>query len=334
MTQKLTEEQQRSAHKIIVANRGDYTKESIYLDCHNCPRIYECDGRAFHVFSTKNFQTDNLRRSQVWLDEHSATAQEPPKRRPTPDEMVVGATVRVRLWDELVKDGVLSDRGNIQFPTIYFNNEMRQYCGNAYKVIKGGGYSRLSGCGDWTFIPEMLDYVEPEKVVEPKTTAVNFFDWRGEKVVFKDGRNNGAKYTVCSVTRDLALEGLFPFESTFIFKLLELEGLSYSARLFNLCETQDVAIEHTPDTLKIIKLENQVKDLTRKLVASERKCDRLARRLRAKWEASRDGEMATAEEIEAWHRSGNGVVIINRPSKILYNGHTDWIPATRGNLKL
>ena len=173
MTQKLTEEQQRSAHKIIVANRGDYTKESIYLDCHNCPRIYECDGRAFNVFLTKNFQTDNLRRSQVWLDEHSATAQEPPKRRPT------------------------------------------------------------------------------------------------------------------------------------------------------------------PDALRIIALERQVDDLTKKLDASKKLCERQQRRLRANWEAKRDGEMATREEIIAWFDAGKGAAIINgSASRIRLMSRTDWIPATRGNLKL
>ena len=289
MTQKLTEEQQRCAHKIIVANRGDCAKESIYLDCHNCPRIYECDGRAFHVFSTKNFQTDNLRRSQVWLDEHSATAQEPPKRRPTPDEMVVGATVRVRLWDELVKDGVLSDRGNIQFPTIYFNNEMRQYCGNAYKVIKGGGYSRLSGYGNWTFIPKMLDYVDPEKVVEPKAAK--------EKP-------------------ELVAKG-------------KVDNLPLELRFINFRDLLPV------DALRIVNLEDQVKDLTEKLAASTQRCERLQRRLRAKWEAKRDGEMATREEIIDWFDAGNGSAsLAGEKSKIIPKGHSSWMPATRGNLKL
>jgi len=323
MTQKLTEEQQRSAHKIIVANRGNCLKNSNYLNCCDCPNFFDTCGLSPSI----EFQAENLRRSQAWLDEHitdaeimaesprefcermvrtegkgkcipgceklclkcvlnlcetgcsgsifrfrrakaylashTATPQEPPKRRPTPEEMVVGAPVRVRLWDELVRDGKLSDRGHIQFPTIYFNKEMRQYCGNAYKVIKGGGYPHLDGCGDWTFIPEMLDYVEPEKVVEPVANAPK------------------------------------------------------------------------PDALRIIALEGQVDDLTKKLAASKKLCDRLQRRLRANWEAKRDGEMATREEIIAWFDSKKGAAMISyEESKICPNGHTTWIPATRGNLKL
>ena len=316
----------------------------------------------------------SLIRAKAYLASHPATPQEPPKRRPTPEEMVVGATVRVRLWDELVRDGKLSDRGHIQFPTIYFNKEMRQYCGNAYKVIKGGGYPHLDGCGDWTFIPEMLDYVEPEKVVDPKTTKVNFFDWFGKKVTFKDGRNKGAQYTVCETYRDLDFDGAIHFKTVFFFKLLEIKGASFPAQLFNLCETKDVAkpepvanapapeakekgnttvkgdVDKLPlgllhlinfrdllptDALRIIVLEGQVDDLTKKLTASTRKCEKLQRRLRANWEAKRDGEMATAEEIEAWLDSGKGVAIINGSSNwIGPNGRTDWIPATRGNLKL
>ncbi len=89
------------------------------------------------------------------------------------------------------------------------------------------------------------------------------------------------------------------------------------------------------DALRIIALEGQVDDLTKKLAASKKLCDRLQRRLRANWEAKRDGEMATREEIEAWLDSGKGVAIINGSSNwIGPNGRTDWIPATRGNLKL
>jgi len=256
MTQKLTEEQQRAAHKIIKANRGDCLKNSNYLNCCDCPNFFDTCGLSPSI----EFQSENLRRSQAWLDAHPATPQEPPKRRPTPEEMVVGAPVRVRLWDELVKDGKLSVYGHIQFPTIYFNKEMRQYCGNAYKVIKGGGYPHLDGCGDWTFIPEMLDYVEPEKLVDPKP----------------------------------------------------------------------VANAPTLDALRIIALEGQVDDLTKKLTASTKLCERQQRRLRAKWEAKH-----TTEEIEAWFDAGNGSAIHrDGKSTIRPKGHSSWMPATRGNLKL
>ena len=371
MDQKLTEEQQRAAHKIIKANRGDCG--SIFLpniSCIDCPNSSHNSGVLCFVSnfpeSSKSpaFQAENLRRSQAWLDthitdaeimaespqefcermvrtegkgkckcginydksfckscaipvngvgccvigcfyraqaylvSHPATSQEPPKRRPTPEEMVVGATVRVRLWDELVKDGVLSDRGHIQFPTIYFNKEMRQYCGNAYKVIKGGGYPHLDGCGDWTFIPEMLDYVEPEKVVEPKPITNTPTPEAKEKV------NTTVKGDVDKLPLGLL-------------------------RLINFRDLLPV------DALRIIALEGQVDDLTKKLAASKKLCDRLQRRLRANWEAKRDGEMATREEIIAWFDAGKGTAIINGfASRIRLMNCTDWIPATRGNLKL
>jgi len=418
MDQQLTEEQQRSAHKIIKANRGDCAKGSNYLNCHDCPKgddeSSECCANFPGDLRSPEFQAENLRRSQAWLDahitdaeimaetptefcermvrtegngrcftmikvnhslcktcvisingngcspleclerskaylaSHTATPQEPPKRRPTPDEMVVGATVRVRLWDELVKDGALSDRGHIKFPTIYFNNEMRQYCGNAYKVIKRFNnplrvYLEICGAdfGQWKFTPEMLDYVEPEKVVNPKDSAVNFFDWFGKKVTFKDGRNNGAKYTVCETYRDLDFDGAIHFKTVFFFKLLEIKGASFPAQLFNLCETQNaakpepVANAPKPDALRIIALEGQVDDLTKKLDESKKLCERLQRRLRANWEAKRDEEMATAEEIDAWWNAGKGSAIQrDGKSTICPKGCTDWIPATRGNLKL
>jgi len=170
---------------------------------------------------------------------------------------------------------------------------------------------------------------------------VNFFDWFGKKVVFKDGRNKGAQYTVCGTYRDLDFDGAIHFKTVFFFKLLEIKGASFPAQLFNLCETQNavepepVANAPTPDTLRIIALEGQVDDLTKKLAASTKLCERLQRRLRANWEAKRDGEMATEEEIEAWFDAGNGSVsLAGEKSKIIPKGHSSWIPATRGNLKL
>ena len=45
--------------------------------------------------------------------------------------------------------------------------------------------------------------------------------------------------------------------------------------------------------------------------------------------------MATREEIEAWFDAGNGSVsLAGEKSKIIPKGHSSWIPATRGNLKL
>ena len=436
MTHKLTEEQQRAAHKVIVANRGDCTKIDNYLNCHDCPKGDDesCDACDACVNFPRfpEFRAENLRTSQAWLDKHitdaeimaetrrefcermvrtegygrcfamikvnhslckncvisingngccprdclsrakaylsahPATPQEPAKRRPTPEEMVVGATVRVRLWDELVKDGVTKYKPN----SSAFTLSMKKFCGNTYKIIKRAGYPYLEGCADWTFTPEMLDYVDPEKVVKPKASEpVNFFDWLGKKVVFKDGRNRGINYMVCEVYNDLDFDGAIHFKSVFFFKLLELKGQSFPAHLFNLCETQDASepeplvkapteekksesvvkgkVDNLPselrlfnfgnsvDGLRIADLESQVADLTKKLVASERKCDRLARRLRAKWEAARDGEMATREEIIDWYHAEKGSAHIRESgSTILPKGRTTWIPATRGNLKL
>jgi len=339
MDQELTEEQQRSAHKIIKANRGDCGKRSNFLSCVDCPNSSYNSGVLCFTsdFPERSkspaFQAENLRRSQAWLDEHitdaeilaetpkefcermvrtkgfgkcfasitennslckncaisidgddccpneclerakaylashTATPQEPPKRRPTPEEMVVGAPVRVRLWDELVRDGILNCYGDIVFKNsvLCFTKEMRKFCGTTHKIIMRAGYPYLEGCGYLNFTPEMLDYVEPEKVVEP----------------------------------------------------------------------EPVADTPTPDTLRIIALEGQVDDLTKKLAASKKLCDRQQRRLRANWEAKRDGEMATREEIIAWFDAGNGAAMINgSASQIRLKNRTDWIPATRGNLKL
>ena len=89
------------------------------------------------------------------------------------------------------------------------------------------------------------------------------------------------------------------------------------------------------DALRIIALEGQVDDLTKKLAASKKLCERQQRRLRANWKAKRDGEMATKEEIDAWWSAGNGSAIQrDGKSTIRPKGRTDWIPATRGNLKL
>ena len=74
--QKLTEEQQRNAYKIIKANRGD-CKKGIYLNCFDCPRFYNgCSGDISDSLPLDDFKADNLRISQKWLDAHPATPQE------------------------------------------------------------------------------------------------------------------------------------------------------------------------------------------------------------------------------------------------------------------
>jgi len=354
MTQVLTEEQQRAAHKIIKANRGNCAKGSNYLYCIDCAHYNGV--KSCLNYRSPEFQAENLRRSQAWLDEHitdaeimaesprefcermvrtegkgkcipgceklclkcvlnlcetgcsgsifrfrrakaylashPATPQEPPKRRPTPEEMVVGAPVRVRLWDELVRDGKLVGNDILfQKGIIFFNDKMRKFCGTTHKIIVGGHSSNLDGCGDWTFIPEMLDYVEPKPVANaPKPEAKE----KGDTTVKGD-----------------------------------VDKLPIGLRFINFRDLLPV------DALRIITLEGQVDDLTKKLAASKKLCERLQRRLRANWEAKRDGEMAAREEIIAWFDAGRGCTIIDgQKSRIRPNGCTTWIPATRGNLKL
>ena len=355
MDQKLTEEQQRSAHKVIVANRGDCGKVSNYLNCCDCPNFFNsCD------LPSPEFQAENLRRSQAWLDahitdaeimaesprefcermvrtdgkgkckgmtifahtgtckncvlftnkicseklslirakaylaSHPATSQEPPNRRPKPEEMVVGAPVRVRLWDELVKDGKLDWEGDIFFQksSTFFFKEKQESCGTTHKIIKSGDFVILEGCKDWKYTSEMLDYVEPKPVANaPKPEAKE----KGDTTVKGD-----VDKLPIGLLRLINFRDLLP-----------------------------------TDALRIIALEGQVDDLTKKLAASKKLCERQQRRLRANWEAKRDGEMATREEIEAWLDSGKGVAIINGSSNwIGLKNRTDWIPATRGNLKL
>lgn len=377
MDQKLTEEQQRSAHKIIKANRGDCAYKGNYLNCHDCPKgddeSFECCANFQGDLLSPEFQAENLRRSQTWLDthitdaeimaesprefckrmvrtegygnciagmkgnhslckncvisingngcspleclerakaylaSHPATPQEPAKRRPTPEEMVVGAAVRVRLWDELVRDGESHTNNAIYFQksNISFVSDMKQFCGNTYKIIKRFNnplrvYLEICGAdfGQWKFTPEMLDYVEPEKVVEPEPFA------NAPKPEAKEKVNTTVKGDVDKLPLGLL-------------------------RLINFRDLLPT------DALRIIALEGQVDDLTKKLAASARKCEKLQRRLRANWEAKRDGEMATAEEIDAWFDAGNGSAsLAGEKSKIIPKGHSSWIPATRGNLKL
>ena len=403
MIQKLTEDQQRTAHKIIVANRGDCIKkydcnENI-LGCLICPNsTYNSGNRCFsseytNEYKDPAFQAENLRRSQAWLDahitdaeimaesprefcermvrtegfgickgrsffsntgsckncviftnkscsenltfsrakfylaSHPATPQEPPKRRPTPEEMVVGAPVRVRLWDELVRDGKVDVCGHILFSSTYsttfFDKEMRQYCGNTYKIIVGGHSSNLDGCGNWNFTPEMLDYVEPEKVVDPKPVA------NAPKPEAKEKSDTTVKGDV-DWTSLIAKQ--FESERALVTKSIvkgKVDNLPPGLRFINFRDLLPV------DALRIIALEGQVDDLTKKLAASKKLCERLQRRLRANWEAKRDGEMATREEIIAWFDAGNGAAMINgSASQIRLKNRTDWIPATRGNLKL
>lgn len=367
MTQELTEEQQRAAHKIIVANRGDCGKVSNYLNCCDCPNFFNsCDSPS------PEFQTENLRRSQAWLDthitdaeimaesprefcermvrtegmgksikcertgkcileskkycsyaicferaktylaSHPATSQEPPKRRPTPEEMVVGATVRVRLWDELVRDGILNCYGDIVFKNavLCFTKEMRKFCGTTHKIIKRAGYPYLEGCGYLNFTPEMLDYVEPEKVVysDYELSRRDRVDWASR--IAKQFESERALVTKSIVKG-------------------KVDNLPPGLHFINFRDLLPV------DALRIIALEGQVDDLTKKLAASKKLCDRLQRRLRANWEAKRDGEMATEEEIVAWLNAGKGSAILrDGKSTIRPNGSFDWIPATRGNLKL
>jgi len=366
MDQELTEEQQRSAHKIIKANRGDCGKRSNFLSCVDCPNSSYNSGVLCFTsdFPERSkspaFQAENLRRSQTWLDQHitdaeimsesprefcermvrtkgfgkcfasitennslckncaisidgddccpnecleraktylsshPATPQEPPKRRPKPDEMVVGAPVRVRLWDELVKDGILNCYGDIVFKNsvLCFTKEMRKFCGTTHKIIMRAGYPYLEGCGYLNFTSEMLDYVDPEKVVEPEPVA---------NAPTPEAKEKG----------DTTVKG-------------DVDKLPIGLRFINFRDLLPV------DALRIITLEGQVDDLTKKLAASTRKCDRLQRRLRANWEAKH-----TTEEIEAWFDAGNGSAsLAGEKSKICPNGHTTWIPATRGNLKL
>ena len=200
MVQKLTEEQQRSAHKIIVANRGDCAKGSNYLYCIDCAHYNGV--KSCLNYRSPAFQAENLRRSQA-----------------------------------------------------------------------------------------------PEKVVDPKPVA---------NTPTPEAKEKG----------DTTVKG-------------DVDKLPLWLRFINFRDLLPV------DALRIIELEGQVDDLTKKLAASKKLCDRLQRRLRAKWEATRDEEMATREEIIAWFDSKKGAAMISyEGSKICPNGHTTWIPATRGNLKL
>jgi hypothetical protein len=245
--------------------------------------------------------------------------------------MVVGAPVRVRLWDELVRDGESHTNNAIYFQksNISFVSDMKQFCGNTYKIIKRFNnplrvYLEICGAdfGQWKYTAEMLDYVEPEKVVSSdyELSRRDRVDWASR--IAKQFESERALVPAAIVKGDV-------------------DKLPIGLRFINFSDLLPV------DSIRIVTLKGQVKDLTKKLAASKKLCERLQRRLRANWEARRDGEMCTHGELDLWLEKKRGCAKVttlwNMPNKydsvpkdweIRPNGRTDWIPATRGNLKL
>ena len=106
-----------------------------------------------------------LRTSEDLHNDDVVEAVEPApiERRPTLDELKIGCFVKVRGWDEMLKDGKLDDDGKISFSDFWycFIEEMRKFCGTTHKMIKLG---LLEGCEDYVFTPDMLTYVAPEAI--------------------------------------------------------------------------------------------------------------------------------------------------------------------------
>jgi hypothetical protein len=94
---------------------------------------------------------------------HDGDVLEVIERRPTLDELKNRCFVKVRGWDEMLKDGKLEAGGEISFSDFWycFIEEMRKFCGTTHKMIKLG---LLEGCEDYVFTPDMLTYVAPEAI--------------------------------------------------------------------------------------------------------------------------------------------------------------------------
>ena len=106
-----------------------------------------------------------LRTSEDLHNDDVVEAVEPApiERRPTLDELKNRCFVKVRGWDEMLKDGKLEAGGEISFSDFWycFIEEMRKFCGTTHKMIKLG---LLEGCEDYVFTPDMLTYVAPEAI--------------------------------------------------------------------------------------------------------------------------------------------------------------------------
>ena len=100
-------------------------------------------------------------------DLHDGDVVEVIERRPTLDEIRIGCFVKVRGWEEMTKDGSVDNEGSIYFEKASFDfiPDMKQFCGNTYKVNGNFGDSvSFEPCGNYRFNPEMLTYVAPEAV--------------------------------------------------------------------------------------------------------------------------------------------------------------------------
>ena len=77
------------------------------------------------------------------------------------DEMAkykVGDKVRIRKWDDMVSEFGIDEDGDIDCGLIYFNSDMREYCGESMTItsVKNNYYSMKEDDGEWKWTDHMF----------------------------------------------------------------------------------------------------------------------------------------------------------------------------------
>lgn len=76
----------------------------------------------------------------------------------------IGQHVRIKEWDEMVREFGLNESGDISCPCV-FNTQMRQFCGKVYRV--SGSRQIYGGITVYTFVePDMISWTVSEQMLE------------------------------------------------------------------------------------------------------------------------------------------------------------------------
>lgn len=76
----------------------------------------------------------------------------------------VGDRVRVKTWEELLRLGELDSIGGIRHSYLYFNREMRQYCGREFTVEYVGADTYFLAEVGWNWSDWMLEPADPNEI--------------------------------------------------------------------------------------------------------------------------------------------------------------------------
>ena len=95
----------------------------------------------------------------------------------------VGDKVRVRQWDDMVKEFGVNKFGDISTKTGYFTKQMKEFCGGVYEIdsaLKKGCWLKDRAGYFWYFTDDMLeDVVSPS--LEPSSLFFGYGRLENEK---------------------------------------------------------------------------------------------------------------------------------------------------------